>query len=72
MGRCGLPTAGLLDDTRLSASSVVANSAMNRERGLTGVNSYARELGFDPLATLLGTTPEPGRRTPAAAPSAVG
>ncbi|MFE9859940.1 hypothetical protein [Streptomyces sp. NPDC005780] len=25
---------------------------MNRERGLHGVNSYTRELGFDPLAHL--------------------
>ncbi|MYV97061.1 methyltransferase domain-containing protein [Streptomyces sp. SID3343] len=25
---------------------------MNRERGLRGVNSYARELGFDPLTRL--------------------
>jgi SAM-dependent methyltransferase len=39
----------LLDDPALHTSSVVANNAMNRERGLTGVNSYARELGFDPL-----------------------
>ncbi|GAA1776133.1 class I SAM-dependent methyltransferase [Luedemannella helvata] len=39
----------LLDDEALHASSVVANNAMNRERQLTGVNSYARELGFDPV-----------------------
>lgn len=31
----------------LEQSSVVANNTMNRERGLTGVNSYARELGLD-------------------------
>ncbi|MFJ8627932.1 class I SAM-dependent methyltransferase [Kitasatospora sp. NPDC093550] len=42
----------LIDDGELTASSVVANSTMNRERGLSGVNSYARELGFDPLAWL--------------------
>jgi SAM-dependent methyltransferase len=30
-------------------SAVVANCAMNRERQLAGVNSYARVLGFDPL-----------------------
>ncbi len=40
---------GLLDDTALEASAVVANCAMNRERQLAGVNSYARELGFNPL-----------------------
>jgi SAM-dependent methyltransferase len=39
----------LLDDTALERSSVVANNAMNRERRLDGVNSYARELGFHPL-----------------------
>jgi SAM-dependent methyltransferase len=39
----------LLDDDALAASSVVANCAMNRERQLVGVNSYARELGFSPL-----------------------
>jgi hypothetical protein len=33
-------------------SAVVANCAMNRERQLTGVNSYARDLGFDPLAVV--------------------
>ena len=34
-------------------SAVVANCAMNRERQLTGVNSYARELRFDPLQVVL-------------------
>ena len=38
----------MLDDARLERSAVVANNAMNRERGLAGVNSYERELGFDP------------------------
>ncbi|GID57724.1 class I SAM-dependent methyltransferase [Actinoplanes couchii] len=42
----------LLDDVRLHASSVVANNAMNRERQLTGVNSYAKEFGFDPLSRI--------------------
>jgi SAM-dependent methyltransferase len=31
---------------------VVANCAMNRERQLAGVNSYTRELGFNPLTFL--------------------
>jgi SAM-dependent methyltransferase len=39
----------LLGDEALERSAVVANCAMNRERQLAGVNSYARELGFDPL-----------------------
>jgi predicted TPR repeat methyltransferase len=39
----------LLDDAGLERSPVVANSRMNRERQAVGVNSYARELGFDPL-----------------------
>lgn len=43
---------GLLDDGRLAASAVVANCAMNRERQLAGVNSYTRELGFNPVDAL--------------------
>jgi SAM-dependent methyltransferase len=53
----------LLDDPALHASSVVANCAMNRERQLVGVNSYARALGFDPLdwlAATAGTGPDVG------------
>jgi SAM-dependent methyltransferase len=42
----------LLSDRDLERTDVVANNTMNRERGLAGVNSYARELGFDPLAHL--------------------
>ena len=41
-----------LDDVTLIQSSVVANSTMNRERGLSGANSYAKDLGFEPLAWL--------------------
>jgi SAM-dependent methyltransferase len=44
----------LLQDAELERSSVVANNTMNRERGLSGVNSYARELGFDPVDRLGG------------------
>jgi SAM-dependent methyltransferase len=44
--------AGLLDDAALEVSAVVANCAMNRERQLAGVNSYTRELGFNPLQVL--------------------
>ncbi|MBO0869883.1 MAG: hypothetical protein J2P15_15085 [Micromonosporaceae bacterium] len=43
----------LLDDGSLATSSVIANCAMNRERQLAGVNSYAKELGFNPLDALL-------------------
>ncbi|MEU1543454.1 class I SAM-dependent methyltransferase [Actinacidiphila glaucinigra] len=49
----------LLPDHRLELTSVVANSTMNRERGLTGANSYTRELGFDPADHLLSRAPEP-------------
>jgi len=42
-------TGRLLNDDALHASAVVANNAMNRERQLAGVNSYTRELGFNPL-----------------------
>ncbi|WP_308163182.1 class I SAM-dependent methyltransferase [Nocardia alni] len=54
------PSLRLLDDAVLEQTSVVANNAMNRDRRLSGVNSYARELGFDPyerLVTLLGERP---------------
>ena len=46
-------------DDELTGHAVVANSTMNRERILTGVNSYARELGFDPAAFLNGHGPAP-------------
>ncbi|GAB7042261.1 MULTISPECIES: methyltransferase domain-containing protein [Catenuloplanes] len=42
----------LLADAALEASPVVANNAMNRLRGLRGANSYAKELGFDPVELL--------------------
>jgi SAM-dependent methyltransferase len=48
----GNQQAALLDDAALEASAVVANCAMNRERQLAGVNSYARELGFNPFGLL--------------------
>ncbi|MEZ6185834.1 MAG: class I SAM-dependent methyltransferase [Planctomycetota bacterium] len=41
-----------LDEEELDHSSVVANCRMNRERELTGTNSYTRDLGFDVLAFL--------------------
>ncbi|MEV7520259.1 class I SAM-dependent methyltransferase [Streptomyces sp. NPDC091371] len=42
----------LLPAHELERTAVVANNSMNRERGLAGVNSYARELGLDPVAHL--------------------
>lgn len=51
---------GLLDDDVLHASSVVANCAMNRERQLTGVNSYGRALGFNPLGVLTAAVADRG------------
>jgi SAM-dependent methyltransferase len=44
----------LLDDDALAVSPVVANRDMNRERQLAGVNSYTRELGFNPVDLLAG------------------
>jgi hypothetical protein len=46
--------AELVGDGELALSEVVANRTMNRERTLAGVNSYARELGFDPAERLHG------------------
>ncbi|MBW4602291.1 MAG: class I SAM-dependent methyltransferase [Calothrix sp. FI2-JRJ7] len=40
----------LLTDAQLEASEVVANCLMNRQRQLTGSNSYVKELGFNPLS----------------------
>lgn len=42
----------LIADAALEQSEVVANNAMNRERGISGPNSYAKDLGFDPVAFL--------------------
>ena len=46
------PGHELIGKVQLEASAVVANSAMNRERRLDGVNSYQRELGFSPFEVL--------------------
>ena len=54
----------LIPDDRLERSSVVANCAMNRERGLTGSNGYGRELGWDVVPMLRersARTDEPAR-----------
>jgi len=42
----------LLDDNALESSWVVTNCLMNRERGCVGANSYAKELGLNPLEFL--------------------
>jgi SAM-dependent methyltransferase len=42
----------LLDNSSLEQSPIVANSLMNRERGLVGSNSYTKELRFNPLTFL--------------------
>ena len=42
----------LIDDQALERSAVVANSTMNRQRGLAGVNSYEKELGVSPVELL--------------------
>lgn len=47
----------LLDDSQLEATTVVVNSQMNRQRGLTGVNSYSKDLGF-PLEQYLRERPD--------------
>ncbi len=43
----------LLNDEALERSSIVANMRMNRERGAVGVNSYAKDIGLDPIAFLM-------------------
>ena len=37
----------MLNQAQLETSETVANAAMNRSRGLLGVNSYERELRLD-------------------------
>ncbi|MEU7607395.1 methyltransferase domain-containing protein [Streptomyces sp. NPDC041003] len=54
-----MTTPHLLPAHELERTSVVANSTMNRERGLAGVNSYARELGLDPVAHLTARSATP-------------
>lgn len=51
----------LKSDGELESSAVVANNTMNRERGLSGVNSCHRALGFDPYAFLRARLAERGR-----------
>ncbi len=43
----------LLNTQKLEQSDIVANCLMNRERGLEGVNSYAKELNFSIFEYLL-------------------
>ncbi len=43
----------LKDDEALLASPVVANCRMNRERELTGTNSYTRDLRLNPVEFIL-------------------
>lgn len=50
----------LLDERSLEASETVANAAMNRGRGLSGINSYDRELGLDLHAWLQARLDEQG------------
>lgn len=45
--------AELLDESQLEWSTVVANNTMNRERIATGVNSYEKEIGCNPIRFLL-------------------
>src|SRR5438105_10270418 len=42
----------LLDSRSLEQSPIVANSAMNRERGCLCANSYQQELGLNPVEFL--------------------
>lgn len=56
----------LLEEARLEESAVVANCAMNRDRQLSGVNSYARELGFDPADAITSLLARAGDAAPGA------
>jgi SAM-dependent methyltransferase len=43
----------LLGTSALERSEIVANACMNRERNLSGANSYEADLGLDPLEFLV-------------------
>lgn len=51
----------LLTEAQLIWSPVVANSAMNRERGASGVNSYEKELRVKPESFLAAVLRRSGR-----------
>ncbi|HEX6354936.1 class I SAM-dependent methyltransferase [Actinophytocola sp.] len=53
----------LIDDEALTASWVVANRDMNRERGLTGRDGYTRVLGVDIATVLTDLLSESPKRT---------
>ncbi|MFD3327317.1 hypothetical protein [Streptomyces sp. NPDC058701] len=40
---------------------MVASNTVNRERGLSGVDGHARELGFDPAVRLAARATAPAR-----------
>lgn len=47
----------MIDDGELATSWVVANNSMNRDRGLTGRDGYARVLGVDVVGLLAASRP---------------
>lgn len=48
-----IDTPKLLDSGALERSEIVANACMNRERNLSGANSYETDLGRAPLDFLM-------------------
>ena len=53
----------LLGTSALERSEVVANACMNRERNLSGANSYEADLGLDPLEFLIKVLRRQGEAT---------
>ena len=45
-------TPKLLNDQHLAKSSIVANNRMNRQRKATGINSYEKDIGLNPIKFL--------------------
>ena len=56
-------TSRLLDRVALERSEIVANACMNRERNLSGANSYEADLGLDPLEFLIKVLQRQGEAT---------
>ncbi len=45
-------TPNLLNDQSLANSAIVANNRMNRQRKATGINSYEKDIGLNPIQFL--------------------
>jgi SAM-dependent methyltransferase len=59
----GINAPRLLGRSALERSEIVANACMNRERNLSGANSYQADLGLNPLEFLIKVLQRQGEAT---------